>query len=209
MKRQIAVTTCAGILGILGMFASIEPVRAECPFSPTFPPVTHAVRSAREIIVGTVISYVDDPSLFVFKLRIDHVLRGSATVGEVRVIRGLRPQWPIYTNEYGTYTPCTMLEPELGNVIAIAFDAIATDGETRYNAAGWLHGSSQWMQQEERVSLADLKALAALPMTDAEPARSHATPTQPPWLLLLLSAALGVAAVDRRRRSAGGGVKLD
>jgi hypothetical protein len=95
--RAIVASVALVALGLLVPNAA----RAECPYLPPIPPATDAARSAREVIIGTVIENVDG-EIYDFRLRIDHVLRGSARVGEVRRFEFAYPGWPVETLEDGS-----------------------------------------------------------------------------------------------------------
>src|SRR4029453_4361 len=73
--------------------AAPQPVQAECTFN-VIPPATDGARAAREIIVGRVIQNIDD-YIYDFRVRIIHVLRGPAHVGEVRRFKAVYPGWPM------------------------------------------------------------------------------------------------------------------
>lgn len=154
--RWLVPVLSAAMLAAAGSFAMVSPAKAECPEAPWFPPVTEAVRSAREVIIGKVIASDQDGR---FRLRIDYVLRGSSRVGEVRAFTRFRPKWP------GSL--CTFLNPSVDDTIAIAFDALTRDGRTRYNAASWIYGMPEWMIDVERTSLDELWYLGSLPRTDS------------------------------------------
>lgn len=170
MSRRSGVkslTLCAVALGAVATFSIASPAAAECPYIPPYPPVTEAARSAREIIVGTVLENVGG-QIYDFRLRIDHVLRGSATIGEVRRVTSLYPKWPIDTTAVGgTIAPCEPITAAPGNVIALAYDALAPDGKTRYNAISWISGRPQFRDDFETTTLAEIQALADLPQTDS------------------------------------------
>jgi len=162
---QVIVASFGAGLGALLMTTA---VLAECPYLPPYPPVTEAVPSAREIIVGTVLESING-SPGDFTLRIDEVLRGDAAVGQVRRITYLYPNWPNEKLDGGVITSCTYLTAKPGDVIAIAYQALADDGRTRINAAGWIKGSPDYWNEGwgEIATLSELRALAALPPTDA------------------------------------------
>jgi hypothetical protein len=167
MRRSRWIAAAAvGVFALVGLARPI-PVRAECPWFPV-PPATDAARSAREVIVGTVIENIrDNPEDF--RLRVDHVLRGSAQPGEVRRIKALYPGWPFARAEGGKlWPPCAPIPGWKGDVIAFSFDALAPDGKTRYNAASWISGYIPPYRRDDlsRTTLAEMRALASLPPTD-------------------------------------------
>jgi hypothetical protein len=168
---------------------------AECPYVPDFPPITGAIRSASEIIVGEVTTVKGIDWSTEFDLRIDHVLRGDARVGDVRHIVNLEPHWPYETFNGHVIESCTLLRAHPGDVIGIAYDALAPDGHTRYNAAGWLKGSVEGFQQ---TTLARIESLAALPETDAVvPGPDHQKPSEPPAIPILLGTLTAVLSLRR------------
>jgi hypothetical protein len=166
MTRRPALVFASAVLAAIGTFSISSPAKAECPYVPPYPPVTEAARSAREIIVGTVIENVGG-QFADFRLRIDHVLRGSAKVGDIRRISSLYANWPLDTTADGqTIAPCEAIMASRGNVIALAFDALAPDRKTRYTAVSWISGVPPFNYEFETTTLAKLQALADLPQTD-------------------------------------------
>jgi hypothetical protein len=158
------------------------------------------------VIVGTVVENVGG-QLYDFRLRIDHVLRGSAKVGEVRRFEFLYPGWPLADVGDGTkMAPCEPIPCWNGNVIALSLDALAPDGKTRYNAASWISGDLPINHDLPRTTLAEMTSIAAMPQTDSAPSP---TPTgsrnlSPVAALVAVAVAvLSVVGLDaRRRRSA-------
>jgi len=177
MRRTLVLALCAGVLAGLGAITMSTPVKAECPYIPPYPPVTEATRSAREIIVGTVLEDVGG-QIYDLRLRIDYVLRGSSNVGDIRRVKFLYPNWPLAKLDDGTMlAPCEAITASPGNVIALAYDALANDGRTRYNAVSWISGKSEYRDEDrfETTTLAKLQALADLPQTDAAPTPPRAS----------------------------------
>jgi hypothetical protein len=141
---------------------------AECPYLPPYAAATEAAPSAREIVVGTVIENVDGQYAD-FRMRIERVIRGPARVGDVRRITSLYPGWPLdRTTEGATIAPCQPIYASTGDVIALALQAIAPDGRTRYNAVSWISGSAVLRQRGEFevTTIAALETAADLPATD-------------------------------------------
>lgn len=203
MGRARVIVLCAAVLASVGVITISTPANAECPYFPV-PPATDAARSAREIIVGTVTENVGG-QLFDFRLRIDHVLRGPAEVGDIRRVEFLYPKWPILTFDDGTsLAPCQAIPGSPGNVIALAYDAIARDGKTRYNAASWISGKPLDNYEVPGTTLAEMQELSGLPQTDAaERALTASMPTsgaESPFVLLvgLAAAVIVVLGLDRR-----------
>lgn len=167
MTRRLTVTLGSVVLAAIGTFSTSSPAKAECPYIPPYPTVTEAARSAREIIVGTVIENVGG-QFYDFRFRIDHVLRGPAHIGDIRRVMSLYPKWPLDTTADGrTIAPCDAIAATTGNVIALAYDALAPDGKTKYNAISWISGGPPFRDSFETTTLAKLRALADLPQTDS------------------------------------------
>lgn len=205
--------TLVAAIGLVALaalcLARPQVARAECPYF-VIPPATEAVRSAREVIVGTVVENVDG-QLDDFRLRIDHVFRGQAQVGEVRRFSFLYPGWPpdrtdkgpVLTDQGEPFMPCEPIPGWKGNVIALALDALAPDGSTRYNAASWISGDLPVNWDLPRTTLAEVKRLAAMPATDtvAEPDPVSAVPADSRFGSLLLASGLGIGAMLAWRRT--------
>ncbi len=202
MRRAI-LTMFAALLAGAGVLAVSSPVRAECPFY-VIPPATEAASSAREIVVGTVVENVRG-NYSDFRLRIDHVLRGSAKVGEIRRFNDLWPGWPLAETADGTrYGPCEPIRAIEGDVIALSLDALAPDGITRYNAESWLSGGLPYNFEEPRTTLAEMEALArtTAPRTDVEPVNvdGGGRPLVRPALAVVIACAVSLVALGALRR---------
>jgi hypothetical protein len=187
----LAVTVVASLLLLLTVAG---PVRAECVYVPPWPPITEAVRSARLIVIGEVVTdfaeadvdFRDNPGPRDYALLVTEVLRGSAAQGDLIDVQYLLPNWPqtILGDDGGPPTPsCTSLRTEPGEVIAMAFDALHPGGPmregghewvqppTRYHAVGVIDpgpSDGPW-DERERVTVAQLRNLASLPQTDVAP----------------------------------------
>ena len=207
MTRRLALVFAAAMLAAIGTVTTSSPAKAECPYIPPYPTATEAARSAREIIVGTVIENVGGQTAD-FRLRIDHVLRGSSTVGDIRRITYLYPNWPQDTFANGqTIASCTVIAASTGSVIAMAFRALAPDGKTRYTGISWISGSPTFEYDFETITLARLQALADLPQTDTAPESIGVTKEAPPssadglaMVVLGVGAALLIMARLRSRQ---------
>ncbi len=124
-----------------------------------FPPATEAASTAREIFVGTVIENVGT-QLYDFRVRIDHVYRGKAQVGDVRRFKFVKAGWPLIELPDGTKTPpCPAIPASEGNVVAFALKATASDGKTVYNAASWIIGAPLFY--EDPLPTTTLEEIAA------------------------------------------------
>jgi hypothetical protein len=177
-------------------------VQAECPYYP-IPPATDAARSAREVIVGTVVENVDG-QLYDFRLRIDHVLRGPAQVGVVRRFTFLFPGWPVVKSGGKLVPPCEPIPGWEGNVIAFSLNALASDGKTRYNAASWISGRLPIYRDVPRTTLARIREIAALPPTDTALFTSGAATTAGSLsgaLVAVAASSFAVATILLGRRS--------
>ena len=209
--RRLAATTMLLLASLLG---TASPVAAECTFIPPFPDIPPAVPTAGEIIVGTVVGPVASRSDF--RLRIDEVLRGHARVGEVRQISYLAPNWP-WTHGHGSpsaHPSCSTLMADEGEVIAIAYDALAAGGRmeangeqwvqppTRYHAAGLIEGDTETNRDLKRVSLAELRRLAALPMPDTATETDPAVERSLPLVALMVAMVVAMATMRRLREHA-------
>jgi hypothetical protein len=193
----------AACIAALMLLSSPAPARAECPYLPPWPALTEFGRSAREIIVGTV---VGGGGSSVLDFRVDQVLRGGGKVGEVRKLENLLPNWP--QGPGGVAVSCTYLIGDEGDVIALGFDALAPDGQTRINAAAWIEGTPDFWTADgyaEVATLAEIEAIAALPPTSTAPEVSPASaPSQLPHGLVLIALAIGASLIALQRRLAHG-----
>ena len=199
--RRLTLFLTAALLASTTLASMPTSVLAECPFF-VIPPATAAAPSAREIIVGTVVENVGG-SYEDFRLRIDHVLRGPAKVGDVRRFDNVYPGWPVagVTDTGEPFTPCAPIPGFRGNVIALSLGALAPDGTTRYNAASWLSGKLPYNRDLPRTTLAEMRSLISAPRTDtAEP--SHQAPVPPTGIVLPVTAGLlaAVYVLLRNRR---------
>jgi hypothetical protein len=169
-------------LAAIGSVVATTPVAAECPYIPPYPGVIDASGSAREIVVGTVLENVGG-QFYDFRLRIDEVIRGSARPGQVRRITDLQPKWPVASLADGTrVAPCEAIGASTGNVIALAFDALAPDGATRYNAISWISGTPELRHPDQYTitTVAELSALGPLPPTDTASVPEATSPSGQP-----------------------------
>lgn len=239
MRRHAAAAlfAVAAATSLIGFRA--PPVSAECSYLPPWPPITPAIPSARAIVVGEVVSDFDPAELHIppdqeraYALRITHVLRGAMKSGDMLDIQFLGANWPqVSSGSGGPYPSCAHPRAAPGEVIALAFDALQLGGPmrsgnvkwiqppTRYNAMGVIKGpggSQGTNGYRERVTLAQLRSLAALPQTDtAAPMPLDAVPSSSTDMrLLLLAGGLGLTLALRRfhqqsrgRRVALGGVR--
>jgi len=188
VRRQAAAVLIAfaAATSILGFRAT--PVSAECGYLPPWPEITGAIPSAREVIVGEIVTDFNVAELNIptnegrdYALRVTHVLRGDRRPGDIVDVQFMYPNWPQTRYSGGTLSSCTYLTATPGEVIALAFDALEPGGPmehnrsrwvqppTRYNALGVITGSESdplYGTRRERVTLAQLQHLASLPPTD-------------------------------------------
>lgn len=216
MRRHAAAVlfAVAAATSLIGFRA--PPVSAECSYFPPWPPITPAIQSAREIVVGEVVSDFDPAELHIppdqeraYALRITHVLRGAMKSGDMLDIQFLGANWPqVSSGSGGPYPSCAHPRAAPGEVIALAFDALQLGGPmrngdvkwiqppTRYNAMGVIKGpggSQGTHGYRERVTLAQLRSLAALPQTDtATPRQVNTIASTADIRLLLLACVVGL-----------------
>ena len=204
--RRSTWTTLSAIAAVWFVFmARPMPVLAECPWFPV-PPATDAARSAREVIVGTVLQNYQE-SMYRFRLRIDHVLRGPAEVGQSRRFEDLYPKWPFTRSADGKlYPPCAPIPAWKGDVIALSLDALAPDGKTRYNAASYIRGyiPPPFRENLDRTTLDEMRAIAAMPATDTEitsvpPTAPSAVTSVLPFVTTMAFAIAAILFGDRAR----------
>lgn len=200
MRRGGLVMFAMG-LASMAWIASPSPARAECSYF-VIPSVTVAAASAQEVIVGTVVENLDDHQQYDYSLRIDHVLRGPARVGDIRRITFLYPNWPPLELPDGTkLAPCDAIPGWEGNVIAFSLDALAPDGVTRYNAAAWISGN--FPRDMPRTTLTEIAAAAGMPSTDtgdAAPLAERDSSLPVIALAVITTTLLAVHRFERQRR---------
>lgn len=211
MRRHAAAVLIAFAAATSAVGSQASPVSAECPYVPAWPEITKAIPTGREIVVGDIVTDFRQADLHLgtdqgvrdHALRVTQVLRGAARPGDLLDVQYLLANWP-WTHFTGADRPtasCTHLRAAPGEVIALAFDALAPGGPmkyldeewiqppTRYNAVGVITGPGGDFGTDgyrERVTLRQLRDLASLPPTDtADPA-----PVAPSATSLLLVAGL-------------------
>lgn len=231
MRRHAFAILIASAAAFAAAGLDVAPVAAECPYLPPWPAITTAIPTAREIVVGEIVTEFDPDDLHAepgggvpdFVLRVTHVLRGAEEVGDLLDVQYLYPNWPQtrVAGESYTLASCTSLPVAPGEVIALAFDAVQRGGPmrdsdvewtqppTRYNAVGVIkwnapgHDDVEIWQQRERVSLSRLSTLASLPPTDAvDRERSRSN-----WSALLFATGLGALCIGLWRFRAPAGLE--
>ncbi len=120
--RTVATALVAAACVIL-LWAS--PVAAECSYLPAWPPITTAISTARVIVVGEIVSDFDQSDLHLgsdqgardYALRVTHVLRGHARVGDLLDVQYLLPNWPQtrIAGITGTLASCNYLRMHRAN----------------------------------------------------------------------------------------------
>lgn len=188
-----AAPIVAAVLAVLTLLSTPAPARAECPYLSPWPALTEFGRSAREILVGTVVR--GGGSTFL-DFRVDRVLRGRGKVGEVRRFENLLPNWP--PGEFGA-TSCSYLIAADGDVIALGLDALAPDRRTRIQAAAWIRGRPTF--GSESAALSDIEAVAAMPPTSTAPETSAPAWSPLPGAVVVMIAVVASLMAVRRRLS--------
>lgn len=232
MRRRAAPVLIALAAAMTAIGIQPWPVSAECPYIPPWPEITTAIPTAREIVVGEIVTDFTQSDLQLganqgsrdYALRITHVLRGTARPGDLRDIQYLLPNWPWthFTGADGPTASCSHLRTAPEEVIALAFDALHRGGPmregdeawtqppTRYSAVGVIKGPGGIYGTDtyrERVTLRQLKYLASLPPTDTavpSPRRAAALAGS----LLLVTGLIGFALAFRRFRQAAQGRRV-
>lgn len=163
--RRGRVTVLSVLLAGVALSTTATPVAAECTQLDRWPSFTEAAPSAKRIIVGEVVeSYFDDSAdnAITFRMRVDEVLRGrSRRALEFRdVVRSGAP-----------LTICpgdSILRVRVGDILAFAFDARVASSPDPVLAVAWIRGTPDdfLMPGAERLTLAEVRSLAALPATD-------------------------------------------
>jgi hypothetical protein len=185
---------------------------AECTFIPPYPPITKAIPSARDIVVGTVVD--GDPAA---RLRVTEVLRGDHQVGEELSLE-IAPNWPWSRFEsYPPFPSCNSLYAKVGEVIALALHVRQPAQRIRppygvpweqpatfYNAMGVIvakpvPGEPDVGQDREVVSLIELRSLASMPRTDSIAAPDSPAPGDTSPIPLIVVIAAGLIAAGRFR----------
>ena len=173
------------LLAVSGSAATVGPVAAECPFNPAWPAITEAMPTAREVVVGRVVTEFDAAQLELITdevtprtkaLEVGEVLRGGRKVGDLIDVQYMFSGFPVLRAGDGSLVAnCTYFPARDGEVVALALDAYMparrteADGElpaTRYRALGIIESTGEHFG-DEFVSLDQVRSLAALPATDA------------------------------------------
>ena len=151
------------LLGSASMLATAMPVAAECMGMDPWSSFTEAAPTATRIVIGEVVeSYSDDSAdnAIHFRIRVDEVLRGSSQSSlEFRDVRSGAPL---------EFCRDSILRVRVGDVLAFAFDARVSSSPDPVLAVAWIRGRPHafLMPGAERLTLAQVRALARLPATD-------------------------------------------
>jgi hypothetical protein len=226
VRRHAAAVLIAFAVATSAIGLAPSLVSAECPYLPPWPEITKAIPTAREIVVGVIVTDFDQADLHLgtgqaardYVLRITHVLRGRAQPGDLLDVQYLQPNWPQirFFGSTGPTPSCTQLRAAPGEVIALAFEALQPGGPmkqldyewvqplTRYNAVGVIRGPGGdygTNQYRERVTLRQLRHLASLPQTDTS---GPVAPKSGGTSLLLVAGLIGLGLGMQRFRALSG-----
>jgi hypothetical protein len=229
VRRHAAAVLIAFAAATSVIGSTAPPVSAECPFGDApWPEITPAIRSARSILVGDVVTDFTNADLHLgadqgprdYALRVTRVVRGEMRPGDLLDIQFLLPNWPQthYSGADGPSPSCSYMRASPGEVIALAFDALhpggpmSANGEewiqppTRYHAVGVIKGPGGTFgtgAYRERVTLRQLRALASLPPTDTvDPMAADRVPLDSGARSMLVAAGLVGLWLGWRRFSA-------
>lgn len=202
--RQRAVITLLAAVALLHVGS--PRALAECfGESDPWPSFREAIPSAQRIVVGQVVAPIGGSTgyLAAFDLRVTHVVRGPLVGSEHLEIVGLKSGLPL---TICADSVATLLD---GDVVAIAFDAVAPDGRTQINTLAYLRRAGESiLTGVEDIDMLELVARAAAPGEQPDEVPRGDQPDEAPlfWLLatgvILLTAA--VVGMYRRRRGPTG-----
>ena len=180
------------------MLATARPVAAECTGMDPWPSFTEAAPSATRIVIGEVVESFSDDSAdnaVHFRVRVDEVLRGSSRSSlELRDVRSGVPL---------KICPDSILRVRVGDVLAFAFDARVSNSPEPVLAVAWIRGRPHefLLPGAERLTLAQVRALAGLPATDTVASYfADDSGDRPAVLFLGLFGTVTVLLVRRRPR---------
>jgi hypothetical protein len=190
-------------LGLSGVFVTASPVAAECPGADPWPSFRLAAASARQIMIVEVTETLDLDSAdnaIQFRVRVVEALRGSSTPP------------PFETMSLTSGWPATVCEPTLrvhqGDVIALALAARFPGVANPVNSVAYVRGTPSRhpdMSRVERITVAEVRRLAALPQTDTEAPLQDRRTSASSWLMgvtWLVAFVTSLVVFDRSRRSA-------
>ena len=198
--RLVTGVLAAATFAVVALIGTPRPVAAECTSGfDRWPPFRELAPSATRIVVGTVVAAYDYDSAdnaIRFRFGVDEVLRGaSPSVIEFRT--------PIPAADAHICPGDSLLRVGIRDVIALAYDSRTAGRSERVSAAAFIsRPRAPWcMPGIERLSLAEVRRLAALPRTDTE--TSPASSETPLAALAIAGAAGAIAGVitARRRRN--------
>jgi hypothetical protein len=195
-RALLASTLLAGVL--VGVTA--QAAVADCTQASPWPSFTRSAPAADRILIGTVVWTPGGEVNGRFTLRVDEVLRGTAPATiHFHNFRSGAPQ-PICPED--SY----LRVHDVGERLAFAYAARLPGVDHPITAVAYLAPSRpdpDLLPQMERLTVAQVRAIAALPQTDAAlpPAPTAPAPTGYPWALIVLgSGLLGALAFVLRQR---------
>ena len=194
----------AGVIGALllalGQSANPPHVAAECTAMDPWPSFRAAAPVARQIVVGEVVeAFATDSTdhATLFRLRVDHVYRGDVA-NVLDFHDAVRSGAPL------TICPAdSILRVRVGDVLAFAFDAQLAGYPNPVTAVALVNRGPDEVERflmpgVKRISLRDVRDLAALPATDsAQPPAAHDAAPFP--VVPLIVAVVGAVLVLSRR----------
>lgn len=210
-------------LALFTAFVAPRPVAAECTMLDPWPSFTEATGTAKTIVIGQVVESLGNDSAgnaIWFRVRTDEVLRGTAD--PVIEIKHLLSGVPLRVCDE------SILRVRMNDRIALAFDAQIVGVHGPVTTVAWVRegpaptpspapGSEREQIEQvrdfmvpgvERLSVAEVRALAAIPATDSpDVAARELGPDLLPVIAALVAGALGgsmlLARIRRQPRSPG------
>jgi len=220
--RRLVSAGFASLVAVLALTLTASPVAAECSFVPPWPKATEAIRSAKAVIVGEVVTDFDVAGLSLAEgeprsiaLLVTEVMRGDYEVGGLVDIELLAPNWP-WTGQAAseTYPSCSQGPGRPGDVIVLALGAVQPpqrvtasgfswwQPRTEFNAVGVVVAGPLGLRRREAVTLSEVRRLTALPQTDTSSEQLRSGPGA--LLLVAFIAGLIGGALAWRRTGASG-----
>ena len=182
---------------LAGAFAAPADVIAECSVLDAWPSFQRVAPSASTIVVGEVVeSFGTDPNgnAILFALRVDETLRGAAE-SRLEFHQPIRPPGAFRCPGDSSFLP------RVGDLVVMAFGPRDTTAQPPVVAVAFIrHTATEldafFMPGLETLTLAAVRAIAALPQTDTRPdARSS-----PPISLLAAAGLAGLLVALRWSR---------
>lgn len=181
----------AAPLGVaLGLLLALPPsALAECPAPDPWPSFREAATTARQLLIARVTDGLSSDAagnLVRFHVRVDEDLRGDSP--PTLDVDGLVSNAPARFCQ-------PMLRVNVGDLIALALDARHSGDPGLVNSVAYIEGNPPDhpdMVTVERLTAAQVRALAKLPVTDSVASSNRDSFTVSP---VLLAIAIGVLAV--------------